>query len=196
MHFYLPFSPISPRLILLNLVTVVFGEGCKLWSSPFDRSHSGPSHYLTSSEQQHHRMQPIWLNYIKTFTSVILNGCAARFARSVAELSRRCNIEKIIKIVLFNTNFEKGTREKCSRALTNLFSRGFIGFQSKSSVISEKLEFVVSYTKVQFVVELRTNTHVFPVQVRVVSRVSCSLCSLVPKSPARTSRWLKGVTSY
>jgi hypothetical protein len=122
---------------------------------------------------------------------VILNGCAARFARRAAKLSRRCDIEKIIKIVLFNINFEKVKREKCSRVLTNLFSREFIGLQSKSSVISEKLELVVSYTKVQFVVELKTNTHAFPVQVREVSRVSCSLCSLVPKSPAPTSRWLK-----
>jgi hypothetical protein len=55
---------------------------------------------------------------------VILDGCAARFARR--------DIEKIIKIVSFNINFEKGTREKCSRALTDLFSRGFIGLQSKS----------------------------------------------------------------
>jgi Txe/YoeB family toxin of Txe-Axe toxin-antitoxin module len=44
------------------------------------------------------------------------------------KLSRR-NIEKIIKIVSFNNNFEKGKREKCSRALTNLFSRRFIGLQ-------------------------------------------------------------------
>jgi hypothetical protein len=43
-------------------------------------------------------------------TPVILNGCAARFARSAAKLSRRCHIEKIIKTVLFNINFEKGTR--------------------------------------------------------------------------------------
>jgi hypothetical protein len=92
--------------------------------------------------------------------AVILNGCAAK-------LSRRCDIEKVIKIVSFNINFEKGIREKCSRALTNIFSRGFIGLKSKSSVISEKLVLVVSYTKVQFVVELRTNTHAFPVQVRV-----------------------------
>jgi hypothetical protein len=35
-------------------------------------------------------------------------------------------------MVSFNINFEKGTREKCSRALTNLFSRGFTGLQSKS----------------------------------------------------------------
>jgi hypothetical protein len=129
-------------------------------------------------------------------TSVILNWCAARLARRAAKVSRRCDIENIIKIVLFNINFEKGTREKCLGALTNVFSRGFIGLQSKSSVISEKLKFVVSYTKVQSVVELRTNTHAFPLQVRVVSRVSCSLCSLVPKSPARTSRWLKSVTAY
>jgi hypothetical protein len=61
------------------------------------------------------------------FRAVILNGCAARFARRAAKLSRRCDIEKIFKIVPFNFNFEKGTREKCSRALTNLFSRGFIG---------------------------------------------------------------------
>jgi hypothetical protein len=101
-------------------------------------------------------------------------------------------LKKTITIVSFNINFEKGTREKCSRALTKLFSRGFIGLQSKSSVISEKLEVVVSCTKVQFVVELRA----FPVQVREVTRISCSLCSLVPKSPARTSRWLKSVTAY
>jgi hypothetical protein len=104
---------------------------------------------------------------------VILHGCAARFARRAAKLSRRCDIDKIIKTVSFNINFEKGTREKCSRALTNVFSRGIIGLQSKSSVISEKLEVVVCYTKVQFVVELRTNAHAFPVQVRVISRVSC-----------------------
>jgi hypothetical protein len=63
---------------------------------------------------------------------VILNGCAARFARCAAKLSRRCDIEKIIKIVSLNINFEKGTREKCSGALKNVFSRGFIGLQSKS----------------------------------------------------------------
>jgi hypothetical protein len=69
---------------------------------------------------------------------VILNGCtaarqcAARFARRAAKLSRRFDIEKIIKIILFNINFEKGTREKYSRALTNLFSRGFIGFTIKA----------------------------------------------------------------
>jgi hypothetical protein len=63
---------------------------------------------------------------------VILNGCAVRFARRAAKLSRRCDIEKIIKIVLSNINFEKGTREKCSRDLTNVFSRGFTGLQSKS----------------------------------------------------------------
>jgi hypothetical protein len=57
-------------------------------------------------------------------------------------------LKKIIKIVSLNINFEKGTREKCSRALTNLFYGGLIGLQSKSSVISEKLELVVSYTKV------------------------------------------------
>jgi hypothetical protein len=68
--------------------------------------------------------------------------------------------------------------------------------QSKSSVNIEKFELVVSYTKVQFVVELRTKTHAFPIQVREISRVSCSSCSLVPKSPARTSRWLKSVTAY
>jgi hypothetical protein len=68
-------------------------------------------------------------------------------------------LKNIIKIVLFNINFEKGTREKCSRAVTNLFSRGFIGLQSKSLVISKELKLVVSYRKVQFVVELRT----FPV---------------------------------
>jgi hypothetical protein len=96
---------------------------------------------------------------------VIVNGCAARFARRAAKLSRRCDIEKTIKIISFNINFEKGTREKCTRALTNLFSRAFIGVQSKSSVISEKLELVVSYIKVQFVVELRTNKH---------TRISCS----------------------
>jgi hypothetical protein len=134
--------------------------------------------------------------YSVTSRSVILNGYAARFARRAAKLSRRCDIEKIIKILSFNFNFEKGTGEKCSRALTNLFSGGFIGLQSKISVINKKLELVVSYTKVQFVVELRTNTHAFPVQVRVVSRSSCSLCSLVPKSTARTSRWLKSVTAY
>jgi hypothetical protein len=78
---------------------------------------------------------------------VILNECAARFARRAAKLSRWCDIEKIIKIVSFNINFEKTTREKYSRALTNLYSRGYIGLQSKSSVISEKLELVVSYTK-------------------------------------------------
>jgi hypothetical protein len=94
---------------------------------------------------------------------VILNGCAARFARRAAKLSRGCDIEKIIKIVPFNINFEKGTRGKCSRALINLFSRRFIGLQSKSSVISEKLELVVSYTKVHFMVELSKNT-----------RISCS----------------------
>jgi hypothetical protein len=127
---------------------------------------------------------------------VILNGCAARFARRAAKLSRRCDILNTIKIVSFNINFEKGTREKCSRSLTNLFSRGFIGLQSTGSVIIEKFELVVSYIKVQFVVELRTNTHAFPVQVREVSRVSCSLSSLMPKSPARTSRWLKSVTAY
>jgi hypothetical protein len=127
---------------------------------------------------------------------VILKGCAARFARRAAKLSRRCNIENVIKIVSLNINFEKRTREKCSRALTNLFSSGFIGVQSKSSVISEKLELVVSYTKVQFVVKLRTNTHAFPVQVREVPRISCSLCSLMPKSPARTTRWLESVTAY
>jgi hypothetical protein len=55
--------------------------------------------------------------------AVILNGCAARFARRAAKLSRRCHTEKIIKTVSFNINFEKGTREKCSRALPNLFSR-------------------------------------------------------------------------
>jgi hypothetical protein len=55
---------------------------------------------------------------------------------------------------------------------------------------SEKLELVVSYTKVQFVVELRA----FSVQVREVTCISCS-CSLVPKSPARTSRGLKSVTN-
>jgi hypothetical protein len=54
---------------------------------------------------------------------VILNGCAARFARHATTLSRHCDIEKLIKIVSFNINFEKVTREKCSRALTNLFSR-------------------------------------------------------------------------
>jgi hypothetical protein len=64
--------------------------------------------------------------------AVILNGCAARFARCATKLSRHCDIEKVIKIVSFNINFEKGTTEKCSRALTNLFSRGFIGLQSKS----------------------------------------------------------------
>jgi hypothetical protein len=74
--------------------------------------------------------------------SVILNGCAARFSRRATKLSRRCDIEKIIKIVSFNINFKKGTRGKCSRALTNLFSRGFIGLQSKSSVINEKREVV------------------------------------------------------
>jgi hypothetical protein len=66
----------------------------------------------------------------------------------------------------------------------------------KEFSISEKLELVVSYTEVQFVVELRTNTHAFPVQVRVVPRISCSLCLLVPKGPARTCRWLKSVTAY
>jgi hypothetical protein len=55
---------------------------------------------------------------------VILNRCAAK-------LSRCCDIEKTIKIVSFNINFEKGTSEKCSRDLTNLFSRIFIGLQSK-----------------------------------------------------------------
>jgi hypothetical protein len=50
---------------------------------------------------------------------VILNGCAARFARRAAKLSRRSHIEKIIKTISFNINFEKGTREKCS----HLFSR-------------------------------------------------------------------------
>jgi hypothetical protein len=64
--------------------------------------------------------------------AAILNGCAARFARCAAKLSRRCDIEKIIKIVLLNINFENGTGEKCSRALTNLFSRIFIGLQLKS----------------------------------------------------------------
>jgi hypothetical protein len=44
-------------------------------------------------------------------TPVILNGCAARFARRAAKLSRHCDIEKIIKIVSFNINFQKGTRE-------------------------------------------------------------------------------------
>jgi hypothetical protein len=63
---------------------------------------------------------------------VILNGCAARFARYAAKLLRRCDIEKIIKIVSLNIHFEKGTREICARALTFLFSRGFIGLQSKS----------------------------------------------------------------
>jgi hypothetical protein len=37
-----------------------------------------------------------------------------------------------MKRVSFNINFEKGIREKCSRALTTLFSRGFIGLQSKN----------------------------------------------------------------
>jgi hypothetical protein len=64
--------------------------------------------------------------------AVILNGWAARFARRAAKLSRRFHIKKIIKTVSFNINFEKGTREKCSRALPNLFSRRFIGLQSKS----------------------------------------------------------------
>jgi hypothetical protein len=64
--------------------------------------------------------------------AVILNGCAARFARCAAKLSRHCDIEKIIKIGSLNINFEKGTRGKSSRASTNLFSRGFIGLQSKS----------------------------------------------------------------
>jgi hypothetical protein len=41
-------------------------------------------------------------------------------------------METIIKIVSFNITFEKGTREICSRALTDLFSSGFIGLQSKS----------------------------------------------------------------
>jgi hypothetical protein len=91
-------------------------------------------------------------------------------------------LKKIFKIVSLNINFEKGTRENCSRALINLFSGGFIGLQTKSCVIREKLELVVSYAKVQFVVELRTNTHAYPVQVREVSRVSCSSCSLVPKA--------------
>jgi hypothetical protein len=63
---------------------------------------------------------------------VILSGCAARFTRRAAKFSRRFDIEKIIKIVSFNIKFEKGTREKCPRASTNLFSRGFIGLQSKS----------------------------------------------------------------
>jgi CRP-like cAMP-binding protein len=62
---------------------------------------------------------------------VILNGCAARFARRSAKLSRRRDIEKIIKIVSFNIDFEKGMREKFSRALTNLFSRGFIGLNQR-----------------------------------------------------------------
>jgi hypothetical protein len=83
-------------------------------------------------------------SYVRGIKSVILNGCATRFTRRAAKLSRRCDIENIIKIVSFNINFEKGTREKCSRALTNLFSRGFIGLQSKSSLISEKLELVIS----------------------------------------------------
>jgi hypothetical protein len=64
-------------------------------------------------------------NYVQAIPpirAVYLNGCAAK-------LSRRCDIEKIIKIVSFNINFGKGTREKCSRALTNLFSRGFIVLQ-------------------------------------------------------------------
>jgi hypothetical protein len=57
--------------------------------------------------------------------------CVARFARRAAKLSRRCDVEKTIKIVSVNINFEKGTREKCSRALTNLFSRGFIGLNQR-----------------------------------------------------------------
>jgi hypothetical protein len=40
-------------------------------------------------------------------TSVILSGCAARFARRTAKVSRPCHIEKIIKTVSFNINFEK-----------------------------------------------------------------------------------------
>jgi hypothetical protein len=71
---------------------------------------------------------------------------------------------ELISCVIWQINIRRRSYQtKFSRALTNLFSRGFIGLQSKSSVISEKLEFVVSYTKVQFVVELRTNT-----------RISCS----------------------
>jgi hypothetical protein len=40
------------------------------------------------------------------------------------------------------------------------------------------------------VVNLRINTRAFRIQVRELTCVSCSSCSLVPKSPARTSRWL------
>jgi hypothetical protein len=59
-----------------------------------------------------------------------------------------------------------------------------IYWPTSKELISKKLELVVSYTEVQFVVELRANTHAVPVQVRVASRVSCSLCSFSAEKPS------------
>jgi hypothetical protein len=63
--------------------------------------------------------------------AVILNVCAARFARRAAKLSRSCHIEKIIKTVPFNINFEKGTREKFSSVYQIYFPDDLLAYSQR-----------------------------------------------------------------
>lgn len=75
--------------------------------------------------------------------------------------------------------FLKKEQEINLQELKTYFKRNLLAYtlQQKIWVISDKLQLEASYTKVEFVVELKTNTYAFPVQVRV-SHTSCFLCLL------------------